>query len=152
MNKPPAKKSTVGQAMQQQTREIRTVHAEMSGPLPPPAMLEGYERIVPGAAERILAMAERESATRHTLDIKAVDANIAAQVTQLRLAEHKLKAEVWDAAIGKILGFAISAGAIGGCIFLAVQGYTVAAVALVGLPIAAIVQHLAAKRSPAEKK
>ena len=152
MNKPPVKKATVVQPILQQTREVRTVHAEMSGPIPPPAILEGYERIVPGAAERILVMAERESETRHALDTKAVDANIAAQVTQLELAKYKLKAEVSDAFFGKLLGFTISAGAIGGCLFLAIGGHTVAAVALVSLPIAAIVQHLATKRGSTDKK
>lgn len=33
-----------------------------SGPIPPPAILEGYERLVPGAAARILNMAEAEAA------------------------------------------------------------------------------------------
>lgn len=31
-----------------------------SGPLPPPATMQGYEDVVPGAAERILAMAEKQ--------------------------------------------------------------------------------------------
>lgn len=148
MSKPQVKRTPV---VQRSALEVRTVREEMSGPLPPPALLDGYERILPGAAERIMAMAERESNKRHELDTKAVDANIAAQVTQLRLAEHKLNAEVWDVLLGKILGFAISASAIAGCIFLAISGYTVAAVALVSLPVAAIVQHFVAKRG-SEKK
>jgi uncharacterized membrane protein len=39
-----------------------------SGPLPTPEMLRGYDSVVPGAAERIVAMAEREQGHRHWLD------------------------------------------------------------------------------------
>lgn len=37
---------------------------EFKGPLPHPEILKGYDIIVPGAAERILAMAEKEQAHR----------------------------------------------------------------------------------------
>lgn len=36
-----------------------------SGPLPPPEALARYDQIVPGAAERILCMAENEMKHRH---------------------------------------------------------------------------------------
>lgn len=35
------------------------IRQQFEGPLPPPVALEGYERILPGAAERIMQMAER---------------------------------------------------------------------------------------------
>jgi uncharacterized membrane protein len=35
------------------------------GPLPPPESLKQYDVIVPGAAERILLMAEKEMEHRH---------------------------------------------------------------------------------------
>ena len=38
-----------------------------SGPLPAPEALDGYERIVPGAADRIITMAEKEQADRHEM-------------------------------------------------------------------------------------
>lgn len=44
---------------------IATIQEHYSGPLPQPADLEKYDQIVPGAAERILAMAEKEQADRH---------------------------------------------------------------------------------------
>lgn len=37
-----------------------------NGPLPPPDALEEYERICPGAANRVLSMAERNLAIRET--------------------------------------------------------------------------------------
>lgn len=43
----------------------RIVAGQWSGPLPPPAALEQFERSAPGAADRILGMAEREEDHRH---------------------------------------------------------------------------------------
>ncbi len=39
-----------------------------SGPLPPPEIMEGYNRIVPNAAERIIAVFETEVKHRHELE------------------------------------------------------------------------------------
>ena len=44
------------------------VSQSFSGPLPPPEVLEHYERIAPGTAERLLAMAESQSAHRQGHD------------------------------------------------------------------------------------
>ena len=45
---------------------IQTVRAEsFSGPLPPPDLLDAYERTSPGLADRIVKMAENEQTTRH---------------------------------------------------------------------------------------
>lgn len=39
-----------------------------SGPLPPPEILEGYERVVPGGANRVITMVEQQAAHRQTLE------------------------------------------------------------------------------------
>ncbi len=44
------------------TSEVTSVHR---GPLPPPESFRGYEEILPGAAERILVIAEKEQQIRH---------------------------------------------------------------------------------------
>lgn len=41
------------------------ISQEFSGPVPPPDILEGYEKCLPGSADRILAMAEKEQSHRH---------------------------------------------------------------------------------------
>jgi uncharacterized membrane protein len=43
-----------------------------SGPLPPPILLKEYEDALPGAAERIFAMAERQAAHRQDLEATSV--------------------------------------------------------------------------------
>lgn len=52
-------------------RLMVTISEKFSGPLAHPAHLEAYERIVPGAAERLLAMAEGEQGHRHRSDRQA---------------------------------------------------------------------------------
>lgn len=41
-----------------------------SGPIPPPEAMERYERVVPGAADRIISMAETEQKHRHAYEEK----------------------------------------------------------------------------------
>jgi len=47
------------------TERLLAMRARWSGPLPPPEALEQFERASPGAADRILGMAEQEEAHRH---------------------------------------------------------------------------------------
>jgi len=42
----------------------QTTVALTTGPIPPPEQLRAYEQIVPGAANRILTMAEQEQKVR----------------------------------------------------------------------------------------
>jgi len=42
----------------------------MKGPIPPPEILSGYEQALPGAADRIMRMAENEQVHRHGLEEK----------------------------------------------------------------------------------
>ena len=70
-DKPSTKPSAPAQRQQGQTGP--QVKAEFSGPLPPPDELEKYERVSPGAAKRIFAMAETESSHRRELEKSLVD-------------------------------------------------------------------------------
>ncbi|GAA1896448.1 hypothetical protein GCM10009716_03100 [Streptomyces sodiiphilus] len=51
-------------------RIARMVVGELrhAGPLPPPELLAGYERVHDGLAERLVSMAEREQSHRHYMD------------------------------------------------------------------------------------
>ena len=46
---------------------------QFQGPLPPPVILEHYERIVPGSAARIISMAENQSNHRQTLERRVIN-------------------------------------------------------------------------------
>ncbi|HGS5470506.1 TPA: DUF2335 domain-containing protein [Vibrio diabolicus] len=54
----------------------QAISQQYSGPLPPPSMLEGYERVKYGFAERIVSMAEREQEHRHQLETRGVQGAI----------------------------------------------------------------------------
>jgi uncharacterized membrane protein len=46
----------------------QVISSSFSGPLPHPEVLRGYESVQPGAAERIIKMAENEAIHRHSLE------------------------------------------------------------------------------------
>lgn len=54
----------------------QTVSTSFSGPLPPPVVLQQYNQIIPGAAERILKMAESQSEHRRQLEQKVIASDI----------------------------------------------------------------------------
>ena len=53
-----------------------TTYTGVSGPIPPPQILQQYNNIVPDAAERILRMAEKQSDHRMALENKVVNSNL----------------------------------------------------------------------------
>lgn len=56
------------------------------GPLPPPEILQKYDEIEKGLADRIVAMAERQSLHRQKLENKVVDSNIQNERTGMHYA------------------------------------------------------------------
>jgi uncharacterized membrane protein len=60
--------------------EVRHLVQEMlvgwAGPMPPPGAVREFEQILPGSAERILALAERQVDHRHRLETKAASSAI----------------------------------------------------------------------------
>lgn len=54
---------------------IQVQGTHFSGPVPPPEVLAKFEAIVPGAGERIFAMAERNQAHRHALEATVIPGN-----------------------------------------------------------------------------
>ena len=78
-----------------------------SGPLPHPDILKRFDEVVPGAAKRILTMAEEQSLHRRTLERKVIDSDIARSK--------------W----GQILGFCIAIAGLVASSFIAVYGSAV---------------------------
>lgn len=75
------------------------VAQRFTGPLPPPDVLHGYEQVLPGAAERIVAMAEREQGHRHQVEDRVVKSEgrlgVVGLVFALLIALAVLGASVW---------------------------------------------------------
>jgi hypothetical protein len=97
------------------TRPITSViSAHWSGPLPPPAELEKIDQIIPGGADRLLRMAEKEQTHR-----------------------------IGDAKRGQYLGWSLAAGAvIAAAVVSLCHGPWQVSVALVGIPVLGAVQAL----------
>jgi uncharacterized membrane protein len=100
--------------------EQRTTQQVVIGPIPAPALLADYDKILPGCAERIVKMAEENSRHRREMERTALDTN---RALALR---------------GQWFGFGICLLAIGGGIGLAAIGRDIAGLgsvvsALVGL-------------------
>jgi uncharacterized membrane protein len=80
--------------------QITATAASFSGPLPPPEILVKYNDAIPGGAERILVMAEKQSQHRQNIEKAVIEANCKAQ------------------RIGPIFGFIVCMTAILGGIYL----------------------------------
>jgi uncharacterized membrane protein len=80
------------------------VMGRWSGPLPPPAALEQFERASPGAADRILKMAEKEEVHRQEME------------------RIMVTSEVKSRNRGQFFGFAIAVIALLGGIWLVYSG------------------------------
>ena len=129
MAKPPH--SLRGERQQQSVTQSQqvSVHQQWSGPLPPPAALEKFNQIIPGGAERILAMAEKEQA--HRIEYEKIG----------------LPETVNESKRGQYLGAVISVAAVLGAVFTAYIGsHWVVSVCLVGVPVLGLVRAIVRPR------
>lgn len=90
------------------TEERRIMMGQWSGPLPPPAALEQFERSSPGAADRILNMAEREEDHRHEQEREMLQSDKSArtrgQYMAFVLAVIVIVGGIWLISEGKQVG------------------------------------------------
>jgi uncharacterized membrane protein len=97
-----------------------TMSASFEGPIPPPEILEGYERVLPGLADRIMTMAETQSAHRHGLERGVI-------------LFDKIKS-----VIGLCFAFLIVIAGFGAAVYLALHGQAVTAGIFTVGPLATI--------------
>jgi uncharacterized membrane protein len=128
MSSPVKTKRQVANPQNKQPDGQIVVSQQWSGPLPPPKALADFDLIIPGASERILGMVEAEQKHR-----------ISYESTALQAQMNDNKRRNW-------LGAGIAFLAISACVFTVYIGaHWAVSVALVGLPIAAIVGSIAKK-------
>jgi hypothetical protein len=97
-----------------ETSLLGQMRSDWSGPLPPPAELEKIDQIIPGGADRLLRMAEKEQT-------------------------HRIE----DAKRGQYLGWSLAAGAVMAAAVVSLcHGPWQVSVALVGIPVLGAVQAL----------
>jgi uncharacterized membrane protein len=111
------------------TRVVHEVFASLQGPLPHPSILHRYDEIAPGAAERIIAMAEKEQAHRHSWERGA------------------LSAERWYALLGMLAGWTTAMALAVGAVVAAVYSQPAVGVALAAASATGMVWKLVEGRS-----
>lgn len=104
-----------------------TAAAMFSGPLPHPEILEGYDQIQSGFAQRIVTLAEREAA--HRQEIEKISAQQNVEAMRKTLMERR---------IGQIFAFIVALAAITGAVYCAsigayAVGSVIAGTAAVGM-------------------
>lgn len=120
------------------------------GPLPPPQMLDGYERVVQGAAERIIRMAELEQLHRQQLENKAIDSDVSVKNSFQITESFRIKGIFSSDLRGQYLGAIVSVISVGGAIYTASHGAPwQVSVALVSLPVLGMIKAI---RSSQEKQ
>lgn len=79
----------------QMERAVANVfQSEFHGPIPPPNIIKGYEEVVPGAADRIITMAENQAKHRQTMEATMI------------------KAESRDSLLGVLFAFILGVGCL----------------------------------------
>ena len=95
--------------------------AAFSGPLPPPEVLAGYEQVLPGSPERILAMAEEQSGHR------------------MKMEEAALRHEMGQSSRGLWAGLVVTIVGIAAGSYVAYLGSTGFGIGVIGMTIGSIV-------------
>jgi uncharacterized membrane protein len=96
--------------------EARFERHQHHGPLPHPHILDAYDKIVPGAAERIITQMEQQAAHRQALENRVIDSDI------------------FDSKLGLALGAIVSVAAITGGVVCAIFGHETGVI-LAAIPV-----------------
>jgi len=145
-----------GNKPQQAQVAVRQEEHHYEGPIPPPSILQHYDTIVPGAAERIIAMAEGEIQHRRAVEVQQVNADIQTRARLADIEHDRIKGLFNSDALGQKLGACVSCIALLAAAGTAVLGvmyppdsatYWAIPVACVSLPVMGMVQAIAGKYS-----
>jgi len=152
-NKTPTRRQANTQQVNQAHLSVQEHYIE--GPLPPPVILQQYDTVIPGAAERILAMAEGETTHRRNLESQQLNADMQARVHHIEVERDRIKGIFGSDALGQKLGALVSCMALLAAAITAGMGvafppvplaYWAIPVACVSLPVMGMVQAIAGKR------
>ena len=113
----------------EQSVVVRREELSFSGPLPHPEILRQFEQVAPGAAERIIKMAEDQSSHRRDLEKKVIDSDISrskwGQILGFIIATVGLVVSGLIAIFGNpVAGTIIGVGTIGSLVGVFMYGTT----------------------------
>ena len=117
------------------------------GPLPAPEELHAYNQLVPGAAERIIAMAEREQATRHNSDDLAQRADIRHRDELVKSQQANARGVFRSDLLGQTLGFLLAAACVACAAYTALNGaHPSVPIAFLAFPLASVIKALRSRK------
>ena len=129
-NKIPANVHPTAQKLNKQNQiEEQVTTQQFSGPVPHPEILRGYNQVLPGAAERILTMAELDQ--KHQIEIESS-------------AQHLAAKEIKR---GQIFGLVVSISAFITSIASLILGFEKAAMVIGGTTVVGLVTVFVTSRS-----
>lgn len=134
-------------ANQNRPTEVRTMTVR-EGPIPTPDELFQYNQLIPGAADRIIAMAEREQAARMNLEDMGQRADIRHREALVSAQRETARGAFRSDLIGQVLGWSLAVSCIAGAVYLSLRGASPwMSVALVSLPVASIIKAVRSAKS-----
>lgn len=101
---------------------------EMSGPLPDPMSFAAYDQTTPGAGERILAMAEKEQAHRHSTESLLI-----------RTQTEDMRKEHWDVRLSHVCALIAVLALLGVSTLLVCTDYPVYGSLLSGATVVGVI-------------
>jgi uncharacterized membrane protein len=104
-------RDTTQRANSQLIVELQQIRSEFSGPIPPPVLLAGYDKVLPGLADRIVKMAEYQQQSHLSMQAKNLESDISDR-----------KAARSEARLGQIFGLLIGIVALGTAAYMATHG------------------------------
>jgi len=107
--------------------EFTAISLQIQGPLPSPAVLADFDRVLPGLAREIVDRSELEMKHRHEIEGRSLEAKIAD-----RRAERRFRA------FGQWMAFTLALSFGGGGVYLTVQGHPGVGGAMVSTTVIAV--------------
>lgn len=114
-------------------KELRLQQMQFSGPLPPPNLLDAYEKAHPGLAAKIITFAEQEANHRRAMERIAMDADVGAQN---KIFQEANRGQNYALIIGL---FSIAAGTFAAIMGAEIAGGFIGSTGVVGLVTAFII-------------
>lgn len=122
------------------------------GPIPAPDVLAGYEQVLPGAAERILAMAERQQENRLAFESQQLRADIEHRDEMSRIQRRVHTGAFVSDYIGQALGFIVAIACIGCAAYAGIwHDKWIVAGLFLGLPVVGIIQAVRGMKAKEKK-
>jgi uncharacterized membrane protein len=116
-----------------------SVLAAWYGPLPPPSLLAEFDKVIPGGAERIFALAERQAGHRQKLEEKEQILREDQARQEFELSRDALAKEFRIATLGAVSAFILSMTTVFLSFWAIFHGYPLEGSLLGGGTIAALV-------------